>query len=103
MLETLVIAVVAILVFGNRLPEVAVRCVRWIQGVRGSLDQLRRETGLDEEIRSVQRSVREIKQEVSIENPMKLPPEPRRERGPRTGETPGPPVEPKAEPGPTAD
>ena len=85
LMETVVVAVIAILVFGKRLPEVAVRAVRWMQGLRRSLDDLRRETGLDAELRSVERSIESVAREARIEDPMRLPPEPRAERRMPTG------------------
>ena len=73
-LETLVVAILAVLVFGRRLPEVAVRVVRWFQGIRRSLDDLRRETGIDKELRDVERSFRDVAREAKVEDPLHLPP-----------------------------
>ena len=49
--ETLVIIVVAILVFGRRLPEVAARAAVQVQRARRAMSDLRRETGIDAELR----------------------------------------------------
>lgn len=57
-LEIVVIGVVAILVFGNRLPEVAGRVLYHIRRLRQSMYDLRRETGIDQEIRNVERTMR---------------------------------------------
>ena len=58
-LEIVVIAVIAILVFGKRLPEVAGRFLYHIRRLRQSMYDLRRESGIDQEIRNVERSVRQ--------------------------------------------
>jgi len=57
--ELLVIAVVAILVWGRRLPEVAGQAAGVVQRMRRSLEELRRETGIDREIQSARRAVDE--------------------------------------------
>ena len=57
-LEIVVIGVVAILVFGKRLPEVAGRFLYHIRRLRQSMYDLRRETGIDQEIRNVERTMR---------------------------------------------
>lgn len=51
--------VVAILVFGRRLPEVAGQAAATLQKLRRNLNELRRETGIDAEFRSAQRTIRE--------------------------------------------
>jgi Sec-independent protein translocase protein TatA len=55
--EIVVIAVVAILVFGARLPEVAAQAASVVMRMRRSLADLRRETGLDAEIAAARRSI----------------------------------------------
>ena len=55
--ELIVIAVVAILVWGRRLPEVAGQAAGVVQRMRRSLDDLRRETGIDREIQNARRAV----------------------------------------------
>lgn len=57
--EIVVIAVVAILVWGRRLPEVAGQAAGVMQRMRRSLDDLRRETGIDREIQNARRAVNE--------------------------------------------
>lgn len=57
--EIVVIAVVAILVWGRRLPEVAGQAAGVVQRMRRSLDDLRRETGIDREIQNARRAVDE--------------------------------------------
>lgn len=53
--ELVVIFVVAILVFGQRLPQVAGETAATLQRVRRSLSDLRRETGIDQEILKAKR------------------------------------------------
>ena len=55
-MELLLIAVVAILVFGGRLPEVAGRTFAQLRRFRRSLDDMRRETGIDREFRDIRRA-----------------------------------------------
>lgn len=78
--ETLIVAFLAVLVFGRRLPEVAVRVTRWFQDLTRSFDEFRRQTGIDEEFRQVRKSFREVSDEARVEDPFRLPPEPRAER-----------------------
>jgi len=56
-LEILVVAVVAILVFGPRLPQVAAEAAHFIGRMKRSLAELRRETGIDQEIAAARRSL----------------------------------------------
>lgn len=55
--EVAIIAIVAIVVFGRRLPEVAGQAAGAVQRLRRSLDDLRRETGIDREIQEARRAV----------------------------------------------
>jgi Sec-independent protein translocase protein TatA len=55
--EVLLVAVVAVLVFGRRLPEVAGQAAGMVQRMRRSLAELRRETGIDQEILAARRSI----------------------------------------------
>ena len=57
--ETIVIGVVALLVFGHRLPEVAMQCAVQMQRLRRSLSDLRRESGVDRELRELRRTIEE--------------------------------------------
>ena len=66
-MELLLLAVVAVLVFGRRLPEVAGRGYTQIRRWRQSLDQLRRETGIDSELHKIGRSVREASRQAEAE------------------------------------
>jgi len=55
--EIVLILVVAILVFGRDLPSAAVRAASTLQGLRRSLADLRRDTGIDEELRRARREI----------------------------------------------
>jgi Sec-independent protein translocase protein TatA len=57
--EIVILAVIAILVWGRRLPEVAGQAAGAVQRMRRSLDDLRRETGIDREIQNARRAVDE--------------------------------------------
>lgn len=83
--EMLLILVVAILVFGRNLPSVAVQAAATVQKMRRSLVDLRREAGIDDELR---RARREFEQAVPRDLPrlverkldsITAEPEPRRE------------------------
>lgn len=83
--EMLLILVVAILVFGRNLPTVAVQAAAAVQKMRRSLVDLRREAGIDDELR---RARREFEQAVPRDLPrlverkldsITAEPEPRRE------------------------
>ena len=56
-IEIVVIVVVAILVFGERLPQVAAEFAGWMMKLKRSLSDLRRDSGIDREIAEVRRSV----------------------------------------------
>ena len=56
-IEVAIIVIVAIVVFGRRLPEVAGQAAGAVQRLRRSLDDLRRETGIDREIQEARRAV----------------------------------------------
>lgn len=58
-LEILCVAVVAVLVFGRKLPEVAVQAAQVVQKLRRAMTDLRRETGIDEELRRARRTIDE--------------------------------------------
>ena len=66
-MEMLLLAVVAVLVFGKRLPEVAGRGYSQIRRWRQSLDQLRRETGIDNEFHNIKRNVRDASRQASVD------------------------------------
>jgi len=57
-LETILIALVVILVFGGRLPEVARQALKMMARVRGALDEIKSEVNLDGEMRQIQADIR---------------------------------------------
>jgi Sec-independent protein translocase protein TatA len=85
--EFVIIAIVAVVVFGRRLPEVAGQAAGAVQRMRRSLDDLRRETGIDREVQNARRAVEEAMPRV----PRTL--DVRREAHPQGGE-----IEPGGEP-----
>ena len=56
-LEIVLVAIVAVLVFGRNLPTVAVQAAGVVQKMRRSLADLRRQTGIDEELRNMRRTI----------------------------------------------
>jgi len=63
-LEVVVIAVVAVLVFGKDLPQAASKAYLQVRKLRGAVDDLRRDTGIDRELRNIERTVREAEWEA---------------------------------------
>lgn len=55
--ELLLVAFAAVVIFGRRLPQVAARGFAQFQRVRRSLTQMWRETGIEDEIRRLQRDL----------------------------------------------
>jgi Sec-independent protein translocase protein TatA len=64
LLELLVIAVIAVLIFGKDLPTAASKAYLQVRKLRNAVDDLRRESGIEREIRNIERSVREAEWEV---------------------------------------
>lgn len=54
--ELVLIAIVAILIFGRRLPQVAGQVAGRVQQARRAFNDLKRETGIDEELRQAKRT-----------------------------------------------
>lgn len=69
-IEIVVIVVVAILVFGQRLPQVAGETAATLQKVKRSLADLRRETGIDQEIYRAKREFEEASRKARAGNPI---------------------------------
>lgn len=57
LLEFIVILAVALMIFGKRLPEIAMRTVAQLTRARRALSELWRQAGLEEELRRVQREL----------------------------------------------
>ena len=65
--ELVIVMLVAILIFGRRLPQVAAQAGRQVVKLRRSLDSAWRDTGMEREIREVQRNLEEaIPRDLSI-------------------------------------
>ena len=62
--ELLVIAVIAVLIFGKDLPQAASKAYLQVRKLRNAVDDLRRESGIEHELRNIERSVREAEWEV---------------------------------------
>jgi len=68
--ELLLIAAVALMVFGKRLPEVAVRAAAHVTRLRRSLTEMWREAGIEDELRKVRRDVERTMPD--LRNPRKM-------------------------------
>lgn len=65
--EWILIAVVAVLLFGRRLPEVIAQVLHGIRVAREHLDDLRRSSGFDQDLRDAQRALRDTRDTVKRE------------------------------------
>lgn len=70
-LEMVIVVFAAILVYGRRLPEVAGEAAGWVQRARRSLNDLKHETGLDEELRNARQTMDQVMNPSSL---LKTPP-----------------------------
>ena len=59
MSEILVIGIVGVLLFGKRLPEVASQAGQQLVKFRRSLQQVKAESGMDQEVRKIRRTIEE--------------------------------------------
>ena len=62
--ELMIVLFVAILIWGKNLPKVAGQAGAYVAKLRRQLDQMWRETGMDREIRDVQRNIQDIRNVV---------------------------------------
>jgi len=62
--EIMVILVLAVLIFGKDLPQAASKAYMHMRKLRGAVDDLRRESGIDRELRNIERTVREAEWEA---------------------------------------
>jgi len=62
--ELLLIAIVAVLIWGKNLPQAASKAYLQARKLRNAVDDLRRDTGIDRELRNLERSVREAEWEA---------------------------------------
>lgn len=63
-IELVLIAFVAVLVFGKDLPQAASKAYMQVRKLRNAVDDLRRDSGIDREIRDIERTVREAEWEA---------------------------------------
>jgi Sec-independent protein translocase protein TatA len=79
--EIMVVMIAAILIFGRRLPEVAAKGAVQLQKLRRGVNDFKRESGFDEEIRKARRLVdnplKEVTKELTKEPASWRPPSPR--------------------------
>lgn len=85
--ELVVIAIVAVLVFGKRLPEVTARGYREALRLRSALERMRRESGIDRELQSIRRTFDDADREARALPRLEAPPEPRAARSSGPGST----------------
>jgi Sec-independent protein translocase protein TatA len=94
LLELVLILVIAVLIFGKDLPQAASKAYLQARKLRNAVDDLRRESGIDRELREIERNVREAEWEArrpAVPNP------PPTERRPPTPLPPVAPPQPPAE------
>lgn len=65
--EIFLAGVIGLLLFGGNLPKVAAEAARWVVGLKRSLNDIRRETGIEREIENAKREV-----ERSVEQSLKV-------------------------------
>ncbi len=105
--ETVVIGVLAVLVFGRNLPEVAGRVFGQLRKMRRAVEDLRRETGIDKDMQRFRSSMRDIEQEANVVDPLRHAQQPAaqdvvREIRERAQADPIPPGDDSSTPGPEA-
>lgn len=90
--ELLLIAVVAVLVFGRRLPEVAGQAAGQLAKAKKAVQDLRRESGLDEELRQARQAAKDLdpRRLVDAPKPVRAADSVQRARTPLAGTPPGP-------------
>ena len=71
--EVLVVGALAVMIFGGRLPEVAARVVHTVRRFRRSLDDLKRETGIDRELRNIEYEIREAERAARTQDVSAIP------------------------------
>jgi len=79
--ELTIVAALAVIIFGKRLPEVAAKAYAELVKLRHGLDRVRRDTGLDRELREIEYSVRDAARKAALETPPPAPAELRVARG----------------------
>ncbi|MEM8710104.1 MAG: twin-arginine translocase TatA/TatE family subunit [Planctomycetota bacterium] len=56
-LEWIIVVMAALMIFGSRLPEVALRAVAHVMRIRRAISKMWRDTGLEDELRRVRRDI----------------------------------------------
>lgn len=64
--ELILIGVASVLFFGKRLPEVAAQAGAQIAKFRRSLQDIKQETGMDHEVRKLQRTFEDVRHDLSV-------------------------------------
>lgn len=64
--ELVLIGVASVLFFGKRLPEVAAQAGSQIAKFRRSLQDIKQETGMDHEVRKLQRTFEDVRHDLSV-------------------------------------
>lgn len=64
--ELIVVGVASVLFFGKRLPEVAAQAGAQLSKFRRSLQDIKHETGMDHEMRKLQRTLEDARSELSM-------------------------------------
>jgi Sec-independent protein translocase protein TatA len=81
--ELLLIALVAVLIFGKNLPQAASKAYMQVRKLRNAVDDLRRDSGIEQELRNIERSVREAEWEArKLESLARSDPKPAQPAGP---------------------
>jgi len=78
MMEMILILVVAVLIFGKDLPQAASKAYLQARKLRNAVDDLRRDSGIDQELRNIERNVREAEWEARRTEARATGSEPRR-------------------------
>jgi Sec-independent protein translocase protein TatA len=91
LLELVLILVIAVLIFGKDLPQAASKAYLQARKLRNAVDDLRRESGIDRELREIERNVREAEWEARKPVAPNPPPTERRPPTPLPPAAPPPP------------
>src|SRR5262245_49552352 len=98
--EMILIVLVAVLIFGKDLPQAASKVYLQMRKLRGQFDDLRRDTGIDQELRRIERTVREAEWEARRPAPPAPPAPPGVPRAEPSALPSPPATEPRTEPPP---
>lgn len=96
--ELLVILVIAVLIFGKDLPQAASKAYMQARKLRNAVDDLRRDSGIERELRDIERNVREAEWEARKQTGVAPLPPPGTAERPYVRPIPGPASLPPAPP-----